>query len=113
LEQRNVTITTLNTTPEQEQAMIDLYKRDYTPRGRKYSVLSHDCATAALDALGNSKAIDPSILALLFNPDAPMLPFLPFTVELAAALQPGANTITLPKGSTVPANLNSFNPVRH
>jgi RHS repeat-associated protein len=114
LASRAVTITTLNTTPEQEQAMANLYNQYYPKRGgRKYSVLSHDCATAALDALSDSKAIDQSILDLLFNPEAPMLPFLPFTVEAAAALQPGATTITLPKGSSIPASLNSFNPTPH
>jgi hypothetical protein len=114
LEARAVTITTLNTTPEQEQAMANLYNQYYPKHGgRKYSVVSHDCATAALDALSGSKAIDQSILDMLFNPEAPMLPFLPFTVEAAAALQAGATTITLPKGSTVPAGLNSYNPTPH
>jgi hypothetical protein len=114
LANRTVTITMLNTTPEQEQAMANLYNQYYLRRGgRKYSVVSHDCATAALDALENTKAIDQSILDMLFNPEAPLLPFLPFTVEAAAALQPGATTVTLPKGSTVPASLSSFDQTPH
>jgi RHS repeat-associated protein len=114
LSSRSVTITTLNTTLEQEQAMANLYNQNYPKHGGpKYHVVSHDCATAALDALSASKAIDQSILDMLFNPEAPMLPFLPFTVEEAAALQPGAITIRLPQGSTVPASLNSYNPTPH
>jgi hypothetical protein len=95
--------------------MANLYNQLYPQHGGpKYSVVSHDCATAALDALTGANAIDQAILDLFFNnPEASMLPFLPLTVEAAAALQPGATTVTLPQGSQVPTGFNSYNPTPH
>jgi RHS repeat-associated protein len=109
LQKRDVTITTLDTTPAQEQYMRDFYKQNYG-RFPRYSIArGHECATAALDALGGSGALDSSVLGFLSNPDAPLLPLLPSAVSIAAALQSPSTTTTLKKGSVLPAIYGSFN----
>jgi RHS repeat-associated protein len=109
LANRSVTLTILNTTPAQEEAMRNSYTKNYGPHS-KYSIAKgHDCANAALDALTGADALDQQILNLLFNQDAPMLQFLPSTVVSAAFLQSGSTNVFLPQGSTVPVNLGSFN----
>jgi RHS repeat-associated protein len=109
LANRDVTLTTLNTTSEQEQLMMNLYNSNYGPSSTYSIAGGHDCANAALDALTAADALNMQTLSLIYNSDAPMFQFFPATVMWAAWAQPGSNTVVLPQSSAIPAAYQSFN----
>ncbi len=99
LANRNVTITTLNTTPEQEQAMMNYYNNNYG-KGANYSTYSNNCANAAAGALTNAGLINPLLTDFTS----------PYDVQHWASSLPGALTQTLPQGSSFPtSDFGSFN----
>jgi hypothetical protein len=64
---RDVTITILKTTAEQEKMMIDYYNKNYGSRS-KYSATSNNCANAAAGALSDAGAIGPLLITDLTHP---------------------------------------------
>lgn len=95
LANRFVEIVLLNTTPQQE---ADLRASMVGNKG-KYSVTSHNCATNVGKAMYDAGLTD--------NSDPSILPGNVFSEALSL---PGAQLLTLPKGSKVPSSLTSFNP---
>jgi RHS repeat-associated protein len=110
---RSTTAYVLNTTPEQEQKMIDYLQGNYSPQsGGKYSVLSHDCATAANGAL-SAAGIGDDIIDGAAQAGGILLPQLPSTSAMIATSYPGASIVQIPRGGSAPSFLESFNPVVH
>ncbi len=97
---RNSEAFILNTTPAQEQEMMDFLNGNY--KNSKYDSTKHNCATAvngALDAAGIGKHgswLGPSLF--------------PASVEDRAGQIPGVTIVNLPEGGTAPPILNQFNP---
>ncbi len=98
LQNRDVTITRIPTTPAQEQAIRDYYNKNYGP-GSKYSTRGHNCANASGGAL-----------AAAGLPISANGIYAPGGIEFQASTLPGATTQTLTQGSSVPSTYNSFNP---
>ncbi|GLQ95536.1 RHS repeat-associated core domain-containing protein [Dyella acidisoli] len=110
---RSTTAYVLNTTPEQEQKMIDYLQSNYSPQsGGKYSVLRHDCATAANGAL-SAAGIGDGIIDGAAQAGGILLPQLPSTSAMIAASYPGASIVQIPQGGSAPSFLGSFNPMVH
>jgi RHS repeat-associated protein len=97
---RNVTVTTLNTTPAQEQAMMDYYRQNYG-RGSKYSAIDHNCANAALGALNAADVFDAIMTGIVYPAD----------ISTAVEGLPGAVTQHLARDSQVPSSFYGFNPL--
>ena len=110
-ETRGTTVYILNTTPEQEQQMMDYFKNNYTSRDN-YSKWTHDCATAVNGALATA-GIGNDIAEGVAEAGGIWLPNLPLTSQFTASSFPGASIIQIPQGSSVPASLSSFNPGGH
>jgi len=102
------TVYILNTSPEQEQAMMDYIKKNYSNPGN-YSKWNHDCATAANGALRQGNIDVPLINA--YTDNGGILPNnLPSTTAAAAQDFPGVQTIDIPQGAPIPGSLKAFNP---
>lgn len=97
LTERDVTLITLNTTPEQEKAIVDAMNEF---RKRPYSSSSNNCAHAVVYAMGKAGIGGGS-------PRGPMFPRIP---SLVGQSQPGATTQTIYQGGSVPPGINIYNP---
>lgn len=107
---RSSTVYVLDTTPEQEAAMIAYLNGNYSPQsGQPYSAFSHNCATAVNGALGNQGIGDNAIVGVA-QAGGIMLPILPSTAGFIGSTYPGASVISVPQGAAVPGSLSSFNP---
>ena len=99
---RGSTVIVIPTTPAQEATIVQSMN---SVSGTPYSVLSNNCATAVVNALG-SAGIG---LDLMANGTVG-LPNLPTTAGNVASMQPGAATTFLPQGGQIPSQLSQFNP---
>ena len=105
-ERRDQTITIIKTTPEQDKAAADaLMKQDTKGSINIYPDNCSARSNAGLDAAG----IPP---AKTGNPITPMPadPAMPGTAGARAMDTSGSQTIVIPKGGTVPSQMNQFNP---
>ena len=111
---RATTAYILDTTPEQEQQMINYLQGNYSPQsGGQYSIArNHDCASAVTGAL-SQVGIGDGILEGAAQAGGVLLPQVPSTPQLMAESYPGASIVQIPQGASIPASLGSFNPVTH
>ncbi|MBD3816151.1 MAG: RHS repeat protein, partial [Halothiobacillus sp.] len=112
---RSNTLYEINTTPEQEQAMINYIMNQYGPHAKsKYSIIkNHDCASMVSGALA-SVGIGINTLMNQANVFGGTYPMLPFTSEQMAASSFGVSTYFLPQNGEVPVGaLVQYNPSGH
>ena len=107
---RDQTVTVIKTTPDQDQAAVNALMKADQRGGINLAPDNCSCrSNEALDAAGVPQAHN------LSNPITPIdsLPAsIPGSAGARAQAVPGSQTTVIPKGSTtVPANLNQFNPV--
>jgi RHS repeat-associated protein len=108
---RSTTAYILNTTPEQEQAMMNYIASNYSKPGQ-YSVLrNHDCASMVNGAMSKAGIGDDAVISVA-QAGGVLLPQLPTTSALMASTFPGAQIVQIPQGGVVPAIMNSFNPAQ-
>jgi hypothetical protein len=100
---RGSLVIVLNTTPEQEAAIVAAIA-GYP--SAPYDVLSHSCATAVRDALF---AADVDFDWSIYGERIPALNTPAGMSELAMTV-PGAKLYRIPRGAGVPAILQQFNP---
>ncbi|WP_426212648.1 RHS repeat-associated core domain-containing protein [Massilia sp. TWP1-3-3] len=97
LKQRNVSVITLKTTPEQERNIVaSMLKFE----GSQYNLTSNNCANAVTNALASGGIGEGS---------PSWSPILPRISAGAAMSYPGASTRTYFQGSTAPGSLGSYN----
>lgn len=108
---RATTVYILDTTPQQEQQMINYFQGNYSPQsGGQYSIIkNHDCASAVTGALSQA-GIGNGILDGVAEAGGILLPQVPSTPQLMAQSFPGASIVQIPQGGTIPTSLSSFNP---
>jgi uncharacterized protein RhaS with RHS repeats len=108
---RSTTAYILDTTPEQEQQMINYLNGNYSPQsGGHYSIIkNHDCASAVTGAMSNA-GIGNDVLGNLAQAGVVLFPQVPSTPQLIAQSLPGTSIVQIPQGGTIPASLGSFNP---
>lgn len=105
---RTTTVYILNTSPAQEQQMIDYLQANYTQPGQ-YSILTHDCATAVNRALLQAGIGQNTVQGVEVGGGV-VFTNLPITASLLAGSFPGASSFEMPAGSAVPSSMSSFNP---
>jgi hypothetical protein len=104
VQDRDVTVTIIKTTPEQDQSALD-YLNGYTDRNGVG--LCDNCANRTATALIRAGILTP-LTALTTIDIAP----IPSDVSNAAQIAPGASTTNIPQRTPVTVDLNSFNPNR-
>ena len=108
---RSTTAYILNTTPEQEQTMMNYITSNYSQPGQ-YSVLrNHDCASMVNGAMSQA-GIGDDVITSVAQAGGALFPQLPTTSALMASTFPGAQTVQIPQGGAIPAIMNSFNPAQ-
>lgn len=111
---RSTTIRIIETTPEQEQAMIDYINANYKADRSDYKYFTHNCATMVIDAMEHAGVANDIINSVLmlnsyseFTQGLP--PYLPSTVSMIASLSSNMPPVFSPQNGTIPTNLTSFN----
>jgi RHS repeat-associated protein len=112
---RDQTVTIIKTTPAQDEAAAkELMKQDSKGGINKYPDNCSARSNAGLDAAGVPQVGPDSTKIgqqspLLIQPTGPD-PAIPGTAGARAQATPGSQTTTIPKGGTVPSQMNQFNP---